>query len=895
MPNPVTEPHYKIEQRVNSVKVLDLCNRQNCVIHTMHYMARGKTLTERQVKKEKKKILRQVDFEREPHFRDFMKMNGSDFTWKKDELQDTAKYCDKIYHNITTIAAYARVLGVNVRLYIQDEQIEFNPSPQNSWNWISLYVESATESETHHMYGVIESYKGKEGKALQGSCSRIRTTWKPFEDSHVNYWKSVQDKESAAANFINDPAGGCAWVYTHIEDGTKRGEDTEEDKGMYHVLKQVDTYVKWRIGMYAPNNITKATNQVRKEAGQQRLIEERDVRECELKLQGHDPGSFVQAKVIHTHTNNLRALAAQEILMPSTSKADLDMYAMALHEEEMHRMENAERHIPEDILTLAQVIDTDLGEPPETIFLSRVEEKKDHTYFSMLSDSGASRCVIGRGETGKRILTNHVVGFDSENKGWVHEDSKDNKNETIPTLRKKSIMVASGQTVDAIAIDVLKLGVEARPLLDDNTWSNETQTMFLTAHDSAVSKNIESTVWSEGHFLSENTKWTMISHNQEKYMVYAKVHLSLEGIGDLPPMKVDFREGAGGHYLDATSVITDLKQIKSKGNRPKQEIHPNRRMPHSDQATVNTIITHDEMNDTEDLDSYEEYVTVRHMTAEDKTKSHLRDTPESNTLTYPKCSKTTMTADECVKHVHETMESAQSEDWERLEAIEMLSKKVKELNDWKNYYTAKRAEIVQLHNIRTRSQSRSATKESVSNDTQETNATTASHDEIEDTEDTETNSQPNIEYVEAVDDFSSYEEYDKVYKASREFKKRVRFETRTIVDPEEINIHQPEPNSFKNNKQRSKVSKAERKLIQQQRKDELETETEHTDTEIDGKEKGKPIEDEYELYKDLNFSGQTEKGKVEMYNDDRFKDDSKIDDVSDVTLAIFLMENKVKL
>jgi hypothetical protein len=54
------------------------------------------------------------------------------------------------------------------------------------------------------------------------------------------------------------------------------------------------------------------------------------------------------------------------------------------------------------------------------------------------------------------------------------------------------------------------------------------------------------------------------------------------------------------------------------------------------------------------------------------------------------------------------------------------------------------------------------------------------------------------------------------------------------------------------------------------------------------------VYEHYDLYSEPAFKGNTP-NNVEIYQDDKFKKEAKIDEVSDFTLAQFLMENKVKL
>lgn len=52
--------------------------------------------------------------------------------------------------------------------------------------------------------------------------------------------------------------------------------------------------------------------------------------------------------------------------------------------------------------------------------------------------------------------------------------------------------------------------------------------------------------------------------------------------------------------------------------------------------------------------------------------------------------------------------------------------------------------------------------------------------------------------------------------------------------------------------------------------------------------------DTYGLYDDNRYQSSTE-GGIQTYRDDQYTSESKIDDVNDFTLAMYLMQNKVSL
>ena len=874
-------------RKLKTVTTIDLQNPTNCVFYTMYYLAKGKILMEQELQKEKNKTIAKACTEQNEKFRKLMESEGSDFSHiqTRDEYNCRKSYYKLETHNITTIAAYSRVLGVKTRLYVEDQCLIFSPGEEYDWNWISLYADGSYDDDDHHMFGVLDAQDGSRGKILQGPNTRTQYPWHR----------------------------GTKWRYDVTEQITGNWKTPEQNERKY---------IQWRIGMYKTNTITSETNSARQRIGQERLIQERHQRQAEVELQAHDTGSFVQAKVIHAHTNNLRKLASQERLVMSTSKSDLDMFEMALHDEnEYHNlMLNEELRcrlmksndlsktcIPATKTVWANLCE-ELGEQPERLYLSQIQNPKnitllkmqelDNQCLPMLSDSGATRCVIGKGMACNRLLENYVVGFDSENNGWVHKDSMETKNNPLPKLRKKYITVASGEIIDAIAINKLHLGLQARKLIG-NEWSKDSETIFIGSQDAAVSTGIDTTVFSEGHFLEHNTKWTTIYQGKKKYMVYTKVSLNLESHGIHPPLRVDFRENKGEQYLDTTTILTDTGQVKARDKVSLTQVDPNKETETQSHINLNVIDVSEPNHastDTGNMDTYEEYVNVRHISTTEGESSI--QTTKGYRDRWPK----DMTMEDCMTKVHKIMENPNAEDWEKIEAVDVMSIKVKKLNDWKNLYTTKRAEMIHVNNAKTRSQSRVASNQgknsnAAEQETSETDAGTPVHPEQpttkEQVEITNNKTQQDSEHM----DLSAYDEYDKTYQSARDTKKRVHFEDRVLVEAE-IEVEQAEySQSRKIPKQ--KQSKADKNLQKQQRKDEI-SEDETNEIQEQNEDKNRKIDEaltqEYELYKDLQYESTTNgPGQVQVFSDDQFKDDSKIDRVNDETLAIFLMENKVKL
>ena len=259
--------------------------------------------------------------------------------------------------------------------------------------------------------------------------------------------------------------------------------------------------IRMRMGCDETEAVTKDTNRVRTELGQGIL---RNDNQSEINMQAHDVGTFAQARTVYTTSNMLRELASQQRMVSSAAPADLNMHALLLHEEQQLRMakmdsihqeyEDEDAEPPIDVDRQKRL--AELGEPPEKIFLSKVSGVENEEFDSMLSDSGASRSVYGKGRVASRLLVEYIVGFDSKTQGFVHPDSLDVKNAEKTKRKRKSIMVANGQKVEAVSAERLHFGVKARRLIG-NKWSDTKETVFLAVQDAAISQDIESTVWSE--------------------------------------------------------------------------------------------------------------------------------------------------------------------------------------------------------------------------------------------------------------------------------------------------------------------------------------------------------------------------------------------------------------
>jgi hypothetical protein len=140
----------------------------------------------------------------------------------------------------------------------------------------------------------------------------------------------------------------------------------------------------------------------------------------------------------------------------------------------------------------------------------------------------------------------------------------------------------------------------------------------------------------------------MIANGNEKYMVYAKVKLQLEGHGNQPPMRVDFREGTGGHFLDVFTILTDTDKVTSKDDKPLTPIAaPNNNAKPQERVTLNVVNVTDMTTDTEELEEYEDVIQVNNITMEtrDDLEIQTEERDSERQLRWP----TSMTIEQCMR------------------------------------------------------------------------------------------------------------------------------------------------------------------------------------------------------------------------------------------------------
>jgi len=150
-------------------------------------------------------------------------------------------------------------------------------------------------------------------------------------------------------------------------------------------------------------------------------------------------------------------------------------------------------------------------------------------------------------------------------------------------------------------------------------------------------------------------------------------------------------------------------------------------------------------------------------------------------------------------------------------------------------------------------------------------------------------------------DKNIYADYDKEYQAERERRRRVRFQI-DVLDSQPVGEEEKNGNTVEDTEQTDSTELLKERTIQprvtlskkqKQQQAKAINEAERRGVK-DDKSKETEKDDEYDLYKEPKYHATT-KNNIEMYRDDQFKNESEITEVSDYTLATFLMEHKVKL
>jgi hypothetical protein len=626
-----------------------------------------------------------------------------------------------------------------------------------------------------------------------------------------------------------------------------------------------------KIGMDGdlPRAVMNRTNMLRREHGQSAL--QRSLREDDLTFQAHDPGGYGQGKVIGNHTNYLRRLVNQEVLVSSDAQADVSMRNLLLHEEDVQMIFKTDTHEVRESVTIeedhSESEEDDLEtELPERVFLSRVVHKPTMS-FPVMSDSGASNNVFGKGDFSGRILNNYLIIHDDPVRGWARQEDYHKKVEA-KTRRTKHVIVANGDSSKGKSVDELHLGVEGRQWnYQENKWSQEKQTVFLRVQNATVCDKLTSSVFSEGNFLRNQPGWSIISQGEEKFMVYGALEIRYHPIGDQAPIRIDMKAEHGGHFLDVVTAVADLEQAKGRKEDVEwvkmegvDQKHLHEGHIRCNMVRVDSVEETEKSNDCGDLISYDEEYNVRHVTTEDRNrvscgKVYVMVEEELKQREYAQL-------EECMTALRDVTGNNRKSDAQITEAIERMEKKMDEIERYRRFLHAQKKDIVKCMGVSTRSSKKTEVE--------------SRDDKQEKQNDKKDEPEENI-----------YAEYDKEYRSEQRERRRVRFEDfmKSAGRRQNISEHvaRHDPGKTKEDKAAERKAKAiaeaeRRGATKAKRADRLARDI---------------AEQQHDLFKGEPTT--TTKGNVQVYQEDKFSAEATIQDVSDYTLATYLMENKVGL
>ncbi len=548
----------------------------NCILHTIHYMAKGRSLSEDEIRDTKKKIVSKMQgFPREGYLKDMMKkFPGTTF---ESFLVMGDK--DAVEHFMTqnvggwlTLVTYLKLLEVSAYVLFKGTILEIG-DPREKVDSIYLYVEYdyLCPRDVKHVYGLKPHGEGSELAVLYTHYNVIYAEW---EDLNTN------------------------GKVEHIMFGVRNGKDLVEYQG-YELEQYTWTEVyDWKMGMDSATqsvrkrvtfdniptfdtipeeeitecnlsallSITRETNKLRDAAEQANLVT--PAKGFDVDLQAHDPGGFGPMKTIYQHTNKTRAERQQEPLTSSKSKADLDMHSVNLHEnDKVHfktRVINGDVH-HSSTETEKDEEGSDAQGEGEAVYMAKVSVCKQNKETALF-DSGATHHIWGQGQILHQLEEGKQVLFDDGEEGWVDDCEMEKCVEGSQTESRRitRITVASGNIMQGRVVPSVDIGVNGRTMLPDGTWEDNKTLVFLKIRNGSACKSIKQTIVAEGQLLRENKDLTLIMHGNEKYMILGKTSFKFEGINGVDPIKIDLRPEGGCHYLDLCTVMMNKEEVKSR-------------------------------------------------------------------------------------------------------------------------------------------------------------------------------------------------------------------------------------------------------------------------------------------------------------------------------------------
>jgi hypothetical protein len=253
-------------------------------------------------------------------------------------------------------------------------------------------------------------------------------------------------------------------------------------------------------------------------------------------------------------------------------------------------------------------------------------------------------------------MNGYVVIHNDTNGGWATAQNLESKELHTPIRENRRIVVASGAVVPGKSVSQVNLLVKARTLQKDGKWSEDTDEVFIQTREATVSNDIPSTVFAEGHFMRENTDWTLITHADEKYLVNAELDIKYKSIGGRTPMRIDLRNGKGGHYLDIITAVTDLGLVNGQEN-PITQIQDGINQTQNKEVSISMMTVeenndyqnhcHSVATDTDEIVSYEETIETNFKQREQRFSDTAQSQGESCPTTQP-CQE----MEKCLAEVH---------------------------------------------------------------------------------------------------------------------------------------------------------------------------------------------------------------------------------------------------
>jgi hypothetical protein len=883
---PIHEVDYIKPNHSGELLVHSPSSPHNCVYHTMYYAATGQKLHSADLEKEKEKVHTLFRTSDHPVIQE-MRTHTSEGS----QLSKNPNPPSRTSATYATICAYAVVLNMNIRIYKGEHSFDhhIHDNAIHKTFWIHK-----NHGQTKWHLSMLDDLNVNDGRsAMVRECRKSCTEWSAdFPGSSVRHHAIL--KPSLPLLRPEPTSPGTCPDWSNIQtlrigmQGANKSPSARGGRETGNTCHESQAQGETR------GAITRETNQARKTANQQDLVYT-PVRH-EVDESAHDTGGFGMGRVVFECTNNIRNMAKQEALTSSMSRADRDMYALNLHEEDTLRVfDNISCYGEEDT---PDISDEETTKSSTAVYMSRVETVPTGK-FTALWDSGATNTVIGRGPQAQRILDGYTVIHDDEDEGYVNPMHMNDKDITLKTRAKKRIIVATGDAVIGETVETLDLGMKARTLVN-GVWSEADTTVFIQAREANVSKHIPTTVFSEGHFMRENPDWTLITKGKEKYLVYAQVEIKYHPIGGSPPMRIDLRDSKGGHYMDIISAVTHVKHVTGRDNIAMNYKEPTAQSLTTKDTHVRTVSTeeitvHSVGTDTDDMVSYVQEATVKqkHANANSKTDRKLRNVECK--CAEQGCVRGKEDVYENIINAQRTTEDPESTPKQRLEAIQRLKTCVAELQRYTNFMEHHKTEAIQLMAMETRrTRSASQTQDVISKEAVQSEERTPEDQKQglndEDTEDAPSQVKNSKEPEMATDQGEAiYEEYDRHNKASENEQKRVRFQDH--IENEKIFERAAAEFYVRQEEERIK----EKKL---RAKDEVKNKNELAVAEAI-RRKAVQGEKEKELMSDMtrfnDYMEETKEGGVSVRRDDKYAKGSTIDKVSDFDMATFLMENNVTL